>query len=167
MKHNKKKFIKFTLWLVVFMVTGFGVYNARVQQLEYLSNPHAEAKEIVIDNLGKKIEQLKDEALDSLKQCESAGYEDKDGIIIFDSNNKASIGMFQWQKASVIHYYKTLYNQDITPKDAVIIALDTEKAKKLAHDVIFGTDKGWTNWTNCAKKTGLITTLQIINKLEE
>ena len=161
MKHNIKKFAKFTFWLVLFLVLSFALYNARAEQIEYRD------REVVVDNLGKKIEEIKLEALESLKQCESAGHSEDDGIVIFDANGKASYGQLQWQKSSVQHYYKTLYGKDITPKEAVLIALDTPKAQALAYDVIFTTEKGWTNWTNCAKKIGLVQTLGLVHKLEE
>lgn len=124
-------------------------------------------KVVTVDNLSEKIEQIKQEALDGISKCESAGHSEDEGIIIFDTNNRASIGQFQFQKATVIHYYKTLYNQDITPKDAVLIALDSTKARKLAYDVIFTTDKGLTNWINCSNKIGLRQTLDLIGKLEK
>lgn len=163
MKHNKRKFVKFTLWLVVIMITGFGVYNAKAAQVEYLTSE----KIVEVDNLGKKIDQIKDEALEALKDCENAHYGEDDGIIIFDSNNKASIGEYQFQKDTVIHYEKILNGRDITRKESVLIALDTPKAKKLAHDVIFTTEKGYTNWKICSEKTGLQKTIEIVKKLEE
>lgn len=123
-------------------------------------------REVMVDNLGMKINQLKGEMLASLKNCESAGHKESDGIIIFDSNNRASIGSYQFQKKTVQHYMKTLYNVEITPKEAVLIALDDEKAGNLASDIIFKTDKGLTNWINCSNKLGLVTQLKMIKKLE-
>ena len=120
----------------------------------------------VPDAIVLTIEQIKNKALDEIQACESAGHSEEDGIIIFDSNSKASIGQYQWQKTSVQHYYKTLYGQTISSKEAVIIALDTEKARKLTHDVIFTTEKGWTNWTNCGKKIGIVKTLELLKQLQ-
>ena len=37
-------------------------------------------KEVIVDNLGKKIEEIKQEALAGIKKCESAGYTENDGI---------------------------------------------------------------------------------------
>ena len=161
MKHNKKKFVKFTFWLVVVMLVGFSLFNL-TSEVEY----RVQEKQVLVDNLKGKIEEIKDEALESLKQCESAGYSEEDGIIIFDSNNQASIGQFQFQKKTVIHYYKILFNKDITAKEAVLIAMDTAQAKKLAYEIIYKTEKGHTNWYNCSKKIGLTETLKIVNKLE-
>lgn len=166
MKHNKKKFIKFTFWLVLFMTLGFGVFNARAQEVTYLQGKEI-VKEVQVDNLSKKIDEIKDEAVNGIMKCESAGHTEGDGIIIFDSNNKASIGQFQFQKATVIHYYKTLYNTDIDAKEAVLIALDTDRARKLTKDVIFKTDKGYTNWVTCSDKIGMKATLNVIHTLEK
>lgn len=127
---------------------------------------YVNAQTLQVDNLSSKIEQLKKEAVNGIMSCESQGYTEDDGIIIFDSNNKASIGRWQWQKSSIIYYYKTLYSQDITPKEAVLIALDDEKAGKLAYDVIFKDSKGWRNWYNCGVKTKIQTQLELIKKLE-
>lgn len=121
-----------------------------------------------LDNsLNKKIEELKLDVVGKIKACESAGHKEDDGIIIFDTNNKASIGSLQFQKATVIYYYKSLYQKDITAKDAVLIALDDTKAEALAYDVIFETagNKGLANWLNCANKYNLREQVNIINKL--
>ena len=123
-------------------------------------------KEVIVDNLTGKINELKAEILSQLKGCESAGYSESDAPIVFDSNNKASIGSYQFQKATVLHYYKTLYNLDITPKEAVLISLDDIKAGNLASDIIFKTEKGISNWHNCDKKLGLKAQINLIKKLE-
>jgi len=83
-----------------------------------------------------------------LESCESAGFSEEDAPIIFDSNNKASIGVFQFQKATIIHYFKTLYKEDITPKEAVMIALDEKKSRQLAEDIVFSS--GLSDWKTCA-----------------
>jgi hypothetical protein len=122
-------------------------------------------QERVVDTLSIKVDELKSDMLDTLQACERSKYTEDDGIIIFDSNNKASIGTFQFQKATVIHYYKTLYGKDITGKEAVLIALDDNKARELAHDIIFSSKNGLSNWYNCTQKHGLEGQLAVINKL--
>lgn len=124
-------------------------------------------KQIVVNTLNDKIDEIKEEALDALKACESSKYGEDDGIIIFDSNNKASIGLYQFQKATVIHYYKTIYDKDITPKEAVLIALDESRSRQLAKDIIFGVKNGEGNWYNCSQKIGLSQTVSIVNKLSK
>lgn len=114
-----------------------------------------------------KVDKLKEDIANQLMACESAGHTEDDGIIIFDSNNKASIGNFQFQKNTVIHYYKVLYGKTITPKEAVLIALDTDKARKLAIDIMFTTkNKAGKDWVNCDAKHKLDAQIDLVKKLE-
>ena len=122
---------------------------------------------VEIDNLTPKIEELKGKLVADIQKCESAGHKENDGIIIFDSNNEASIGTLQFQRKTVQHYYKTLYGKTITPKEAVLIALDDEKAEQLAHDIIFKDIKGVSNWYNCANKTDAQGRIKIIKELQK
>ena len=115
-----------------------------------------------------KVDKLKEEVANQLMACESAGHTEDDGIIIFDSNAKASIGNFQFQKDTVIHYYKVLYGKTITPKEAVLIALDQDKARSLAIDVMFTTkNKAGRDWFNCANKLKLDERIDIIKSIEQ
>ncbi len=114
------------------------------------------------DTLSEKTLELENELLDTLTACENKA----NTPIVFDSNAKASVGNFQFQVATVQHFYQTLYNKKITQKEAVLIALDDEKARALAHDVIFKTDKGLSNWYNCTQKHGLDVQLALIKKLK-
>lgn len=115
----------------------------------------------------EKIEFLKDDVIEQLRKCESAGHKESDGIIIFDSNEKASIGTLQFQVNTVIHYEKILNGRDITKKEAVLIALDNKKAGDLAKKIIFETkNKAGKDWVNCAKKHNLDAQVDLIKKLE-
>lgn len=129
----------------------------------------AQAERIVEqDNFTPKIDELKNKVVEDLRSCESAGHEEDDGIIIFDSNSKASIGTLQFQKNTVIHYYKVLYGQDITPKEAVLIALDNQKSGQLAKDIIFNTkNMAGKDWYNCTKRLNLDSQVLMIKKLEQ
>lgn len=101
---------------------------------------------------GKSIEELKDGVVDQLVKCESGGAE---GLIVHDDNkagtlarkDKVSIGVLQFKVSTVQHYMKTLYGVSISDKEAILLALDTEAAKKLAKDVIFKVKGGLFNWT--------------------
>lgn len=121
----------------------------------------------VIDRTPEKLAELKADVVKRLMECESAGHPESDGIIIFDSNNKASIGRAQFQKATVIHYMKVLHGEDITAKDAVLIALDDKKAATLAEEIIFTTKSGVeSDWYNCSNKGHLQAEVDLIKKLE-
>ena len=84
-------------------------------------------KPVAVDNLGPKVQELKHEVLNKLRACESGGANSETGLIVFDSNNKASIGSYQFQKATVVHYAKLLNNKQISGKEAVMIALDEDR----------------------------------------
>lgn len=125
------------------------------------------ATTVFVDNLTPKIEGLKNSLVEDIRNCERSTYDENDAPIILDTNKKMSIGTFMYQKATVQHYYKTLYNQTITPKEAVLIALDEEKARTLTYDIIFKDSKGWRNWYNCGVKVGATERLKIINELSK
>ena len=123
-------------------------------------------REVLVDNLGKKVTELKAEIVETLRQCESSGHSEDDGIIVFDSNGQASIGNWQFQKKTVIHYYQKLYGLAITQKEAVLIALDDKKAATLTEKILFEVENGQDEWYNCSKKLGLKTWIEIIKKLQ-
>lgn len=154
-----KKKLKITFGCLV--VLGIAYVSGAV------TNPIAIATPVFQDNLGPKIEQLKDELVEDIKKCESKGHKESDGIIIFDSNNEASIGNFQYQRKTVIHYQKVLYGKTITPKEAIHISLDEEESRKMTKDIIFKDSKGWRNWYNCGVKVGAQSRLNIIKELEK
>ncbi len=167
----KWKLRKFVRKLVLVSTAVSIVYGAFIAGSSYFPKTvyQAAAEKIVTienDSLGKKVEELKNEVIADLKNCENAQFGEDDGIIIFDSNNKASIGEFQFQKATVIHYFKRLYGKDITGKEAVLIAIDTEKASQLAKDIIFKTENGvGKDWVICSKNYGLQEKVDMIKSL--
>jgi hypothetical protein len=132
--------------------------------------PYIRAQEVqvpvYVDTMPEKIEALKDEVVNDLAKCESGGKKEEDGIVILDSNNKGSYGVMQWQKTSYQHYYKIMTGSEISGKDAIIDALDAEKAKKLAKYVIFETKSGVAkDWVVCDGKHKLQERVNIIKKL--
>ena len=144
-----------------------GAYTYSTNTSTVCAQDRAEKKvEITVkDKLETKVEQLKKEVIAKLKNCESNGFDEDDALIVFDTNKKASVGEFQFQRNTVINYYKKLYGKTITAKEATHIALDTDKASELAMDIIFN-DKGLGNWGNCARKHDLYTEVKLINKLK-
>lgn len=157
----------YILALVCFVGAVLLIFRQIYPKIEYRS----ETKEVLVDNLSVKVNQLKGALIDDLKQCESQGFNEDFGLITFDghkTNKKVeipSIGSYQFKKATVIYYYDLLYGKDITGKEAVLIALDDEKSAQLASDIIFKTDKGLTNWVNCSKKVNATSRLATINEL--
>lgn len=145
-------------------VTGGALYIAFISG-QFSAPSHVQAEKV--DNLPAKIEVLKEEVLKDLSTgCEIKGFKPEDGVIIFDTNGKASIGAFMFQKSTVVHYYKVLYQKDITGQEAVAIANDHERAKQLASDIIFTHKNGvGKDWVNCDKKLGLTAKVNLIKKL--
>lgn len=120
------------------------------------------------DRLAAKIDSMKEEVLNKLAQCESAGRKPEDGIAILDTNNKGSYGPFQWQVRSLQHYYEMRNKQELNGRDAIVLALFEDKARDMAKWVIFDTDAGVaTDWVNCSKKYGLQARVDLIKELEK
>ena len=129
------------------------------KELTYIASPRAEAAEIAPD----KIEEMKGDVLDRLSKCESGGKDSKNGIDTIDTNNKVSYGIFQFQKSTVQHYYKKMTGNEISGKDAILLALDDEKSRQLAKWIIFETDNGsGKDWFNCTKWNDLDTLVKFI-----
>jgi len=61
--------------------------------------------------------------------------------------NCDSWGILMFKLPTIIFYYKTLYGQEISEKEALLIAIDDEKAKELASDIIFEVEGGVWNWS--------------------
>ena len=149
-----------TLGLVGIMIVG-QTARAFFPKTEYVK------EQVLVDNLAPKIDELKSNLVEAIQKCESKGHKESDGIIIFDSNSEASIGTLQFQRKTVQYYYKHLYGKTITAKEAVLIALDDEKAEQLAHDIIFKDSKGVNNWYNCANSINAKGQLTVIKTLQK
>lgn len=116
------------------------------------------------DLMPAKVAALKADVINQISDCERAGHTEEDGLIVFDSNARASLGVMQFQVTTVQHYEKALYGNEVSGKDAILIALDASKAKALATDIVFKQD-GLGNWLNCANKLGLRAQVNAINKI--
>ena len=163
---NNMKLYKLILIMIVIGVGAYFIGGKFNPDIRYQAG-----EKVIVDNLSQKVNELKGALVSDIQKCESAGYDESDGIITFDGNknNKKieipSIGTYQFKKSTIIYYYDTLYQKDITGKEAVLIALDDEKAGQLASDVIFKTSNGLSNWYNCSKKINAQSRLDIINSL--
>jgi hypothetical protein len=121
--------------------------------------------------LTEKLETLQYEVVDRLAtECETKGKKEPDSTIIFDSNNEPSIGAWQYQRDTVVAYYKKFYGQEITRVEAIAIAIDHDKARELTRKILFeeegkALEGGWGNWTNCARTLNLPMQIELLNKL--
>lgn len=160
-----KHFIKVCFWCALLVAIIIGIFESGSYLKPQVVYKQVE-KEVILDNLTGKVNQLKGELVQDIRNCEGGGYVEDDGLIIFDSNKVASIGVYQFQKKTVIHYYKQFYNQELTGKEAILLALDEEKANELATKIIFEAENGLSNWYNCSKKINGQGRLNIIKELE-
>lgn len=166
LKSALKRLIRGLIRLFVFGAIFIG--SAAYIGAQFFSDTVIATNEVSVDRTQERIEVLKDDLVERLAaECESKGYKDEDGIIILDTNDEVSIGRWQWQRDSVIHYYKTLYGENITRKDATLVALDDAKARALTKDVLFKVKDGSDNWHNCSKKLNLPTEIALIKKIEQ
>jgi len=169
-KYRLRKFIRKVFIFSLIALTLYGVYklgNVTSKNVVY------ETQEVIVqtDTLTPKVNELKKELVEEIKSCESQGYNEDFGLLTYDphkTNKKVespSIGLLQFKKSTVQYYYKTLYNKEITGKEAILIALDEELATQLASDIIFQTDKGLSDWYICTKKLNSRSKLNIINSI--
>lgn len=90
--------------------------------------------------------------LDDLSYCESTN---NPTVVILDSNNEYSYGLFQFQWRT-IKYYAVKYNMlsdDLEPAEYADWALDPVFARDLARKIL--QDGEWENWYNCLKNKDL------------
>jgi hypothetical protein len=167
-KYRAGRFIARIVKLTLLTSAGLAIIMGAfvIGKTLYPKTIYAEKAVVVeVDNLSGRVEQLKNETLAQLKVCETGSKTEAHGVITFDSNKKASIGLYQFQVATVQHYYKTLYSKEISAKEAIEIALDEELSGKLARDIIFKTTNGIDNWLNCRNKGSLADNVKWINKI--
>lgn len=157
------KIVLLVMVLVIGAYYGGSYFNREIvyRQIE---------KQVILDNLTAKVNELKGSLVSDLRQCESAGAKESDGLVTFDPHPKnkkvqiPSFGLYQFKKSTVQFYYKKFYNKDITGMEAIQIALSEAKSAELASEIIFR-DSALSNWYNCSKKLGLQSRLNIINEL--
>jgi hypothetical protein len=164
------------IWFIAILLIGFVGWGQWVKFTEN-SIPRAvqgvtkavikEVKAEVKPNYEENIKKEKKAILDDLSiGCESKGHSDPDGIIIFDSNNEASVGRFQFQRATVKYYVKMFDGRDISNSEAIAIAIDKVKATELAEKILFlDGGKSEKNWYTCDRKMNIGARVQLLKNL--
>jgi hypothetical protein len=125
------------------------------------------------DTLSVKIEELQNEVLDILRECESPGFVESDGLVTYDNNSKGTLkgedvfsyGAYQWKVKTVKHFVQKRDGKIINTKDAIGLALSVDSARALAKYAIFETEGGVYHWENCAIKRDLVRKVSFIKKL--
>jgi len=152
---------RFLRWFIPTIIAGVAI---GAMMFSTSSVTIAERK-VEVDTTPEKIKALQADVIDRLLACESAGKSEDAGLIVFDTNNQASIGQLQFQIKTVQQYEKQLHGRDISRKEAIMIALDTDEARALATEIIFNVDGGIYNWQNCAIKHNLVNEIAVLKKL--
>ena len=162
-----KKMLRWGIGLAIF--TGLLLGTFLVGQALTIDMPH---RDLVIDNLPRVVEQLKNEVVATLESCESREAKEPWGLITFDPDktgkavNIPSIGGLQFKVKTVQHYVKQFEGRDITQVEAISIATNPERARSLAKKVVFEAGKGDKEWVTCFRRHNLNQEIEIIKKLK-
>lgn len=110
------------------------------------------------------VTQLKQEVIARLQRDESGG-EDSGGSLVYTNDpNSAHVetcrriggmrdidcdswGVMQFKIPTIIYYYEMLHGETLTEKEAVVLALNDERARQLATKIIFEVEGGVWNWS--------------------
>jgi hypothetical protein len=109
-------------------------------QQQQAARPH-------VDINAARIEAMKLDVVERLAQCESGGQS-------IYSPGGLYVGPMQFHRGTVIAYYRTLYGQQISTREAVEIAMDKPRATQLARDIIFTSGNKARDWPACSRKLG-------------
>lgn len=168
-KRKMSKIIRFilSLGLIVLVIIAIAFLSREIApKIVY------QEKEVILDNLTEKVNQLKGELIRDIFNIERGGHSEDDGLITFDPHpiNKrvqvASIGNCQFKVATLQYYKQKLDGATLTGKEALLLALDDEKCKELMSKIIFTEEDGWRNWFNSGVKVNAKARLQVIKQLE-
>ena len=176
-RDNKGKFAKSgTLkWFILSVIIAGGMVGSAIwYQHKY---PIVITNTITVDvspqQYAQKIDSLEKDIVLQVEKCESAGFSNDFGLVTYDprlggKNDSAamSYGNMQMKKATVVYYYKTLYNKVITGKEAILIALDTDKSRELAQAIMFSSRNLANDWLNCSNKLSLEAQIVAIKKIK-
>lgn len=128
-------------------------------------------KEVVLDNLKEKIDQLRGELVNDIWNNERVGHTQEDALITWDPNSNhksveiASLGTCQYKIPTLQGDWLDHRGEKLTRKQAVMIALDDEKCKSIMSEVITEEPNGWKQWFNSGVKANAKYRLDIINSL--
>lgn len=146
------RWLKLGLTASVAMIVGAFIFG------NFTGATTLNVKADVQDNFGSKIEQMKTEVVEKIAHDENIN---KVPIVIDDNKagslpkkDKVSIGCMQFKIGTIQHYFTVLKKGSISDTDAVVLALDCEKAKALGKEIIFGTTGGIWNWSVATREMG-------------
>ena len=148
----------------LFIILVVSLYNGarKADVLTFRAEANQEIKTIEIDTLPQKIEELKDEVVEEIAECESNNASQDVALVVYDNNSKgtltgkhvASIGVMQFKVATVQMFYKTLHGKELTNYEATTLALGNDRAKELAKEAIFGIKGALWHWSCATEEMG-------------
>ena len=191
---NKDRFgrkIKWGIGLIVLTAIVIGGFldtsileykQAEAEKFPEIEQPTTEATR---EKLEKKIEQMTNEILDEVKKGESHGANITAGQLFYTNDPHSTVkeacsriggkrkidcdswGLYQFKIPTVIHYSKTLHNQDLSETEAMLIALDPVKSRSLARDIIIKVEGGVWEWSSATKNQAYFErTIPLIRELQ-
>lgn len=160
---------QFILWLKLSAVASIAMVIGAFLYGNYIGVSTSITFAGETQNISAKVDQMKNEVIGNIANLEN---ETNIPLVIDDNKkgtlprkDKISIGCMQFKISTVQHYYNVLKKGEISDMDAVILALDCEKAKSLAREIVFETTGGLWNWSVATKEMG--TRVEIIKSLEK
>ncbi len=191
-RDKKGRFARYgRISISILIIMAIMIISAMYAVIYQYNHPKIVTNTVTVDNSDKnfaqKIDSLEKSVVEAVHACEKINYTENDGLVTYDptdvlhaknmvlfnagkkhfvNKGEFSFGTYQYKQTTVIYYYKTLYNKVITGKEAILIALDDEKAGQLTQDILFKTKDGWTNWKNCSNSLNLMDMINAIKKIK-
>jgi hypothetical protein len=170
-KFTKGKFVEYTqlTGIVAGLTVGSYILGALTLGSASLSYAANRTEVQVIDMMPEKIEALKDEVVRDLSdKCEFKNKQARpDTLDPKESGGyQISYGDFQWEVNTLIEKYRKMTGTVLSYDEAIIMALDEQKAFELAKWTIF-IDNDLKRWRNCARDLKLQDRVDLIKKLYE
>lgn len=163
-KQFVKNVFKFMLKLSAVSIVIATVYTAgsmdRAEHTVFAESP---------SNLSAKIDQLQNDVVNEIAKLENItnipGVYDDNKAKSLPVKDKVSYGCMQFKISTIQHYYSVLKKGKISDIDSALLALDCDKAKGLAKEVIFKTQGGLWNWSVATKEMGM--KVEVIKELSK
>jgi len=183
---NKKtrRFQKHTSFLIKSMLVAIGTVVTIYGTLYYKEQPveYVKIENVKVDS--KIIKMMKQDVVKMVRYSE-VDRELEQGELFYTNDPHSSIskkcnkvggkrgiacdswGAFQFKIPTVQFYYKKLYGTELTEMEAMLIALDEDKATALAEDMIFKIEGAVWEWSGAQKnKAYLAIQIPLIRKME-
>jgi hypothetical protein len=134
------------------------------------------AAKLAGEKVQARVDELKKEVVEKIRNDES-GIAFSDGDVFYTHDptesdyadcrrigGKRAIdcdswGPLQFKIPTIQHFYQTLYNEQISEKEALLVALDEEKATNLAIDIIINVEGGVYEWSSAYRREDYYNTI--------